>query len=281
MSYDIYDTNLRTFPSPKPLLDHEDVPYFSSLPDLLRSLQADLGLEVQFVRAGGAEPEKSHRSYAVRVEGGKTPGHLVLLQSRDLRKPKLIEAEQNRLLNSLAQLIGETYRWQQTVRKQEECQASQLSVPLYEPNDTPLFDLLKESAKILDYSASALYMLDSRQKTLKLRSCWGLPEERLLNPPRQLHDSMADLEAILGQTVVLNEEYLFEVWNAPEDFPTAVCVPVMSPQSIMGTLWFYSDRQRDVTEHELSLIEMISGRFAAELERASLLREREERKMSA
>jgi GAF domain-containing protein len=292
MSYDIYDTNLRAFPSPKPLLDHEDVPFFGSLPDLLRSLQTDLGLEVKFVRAGGTEPKRSQQSYTVRVEGGKTPGHLVLLQSHDFQKPKLTEMERNDLLSSLAQFIGDAYRWQQAVRNQEECQASQFSVQLvmpvsapqsipYKPNDPPLVDLLKESAKILDCCASALYTLDSRQKTLKLRSCWGLPEERLLDPPRPLHDSLADLEAILGQTVVLNEDYLIDVWKIPEDFPSAVCVPMMSPQAILGTLWFYADRRWDFTEHELSLIEIISGRFAAELERASLLREREERKMSA
>jgi GAF domain-containing protein len=138
-----------------------------------------------------------------------------------------------------------------------------------------LFNLLKEGAKVVDCHAASFYVLDTKSNTLKLRSCWGLPEERLLCPPRLLQNSMADLEAILGQVVILNEDYLFEVWESPEDFPAAVCVPVSSPMSIIGTLWFFSDVRRDFSEHDIRLLEIITGRLAAELERASLLRELE------
>jgi transcriptional regulator with GAF, ATPase, and Fis domain len=188
-------------------------------------------------------------------------------------------SEQDDFLTSLALLLGDAYRWQQMFRKYEGELAALIPIPSADSSESQfsetLFNILKEGAKILDCHASSLYVLETKTNALKLRSCWGLPEERLLDPARPLRDSMADLEAILGQAVILNEDYLFETWGSPEDFPTAVCVPVASPRSIIGTLWFFSDRHRDFSEHDIRLLEIITGRLVAELERVSLLRELE------
>jgi len=285
MNTDFYDKHLRTFPGPKPLLDHEDVPFFGSLPDLLRSIRTILDLDIVFVRAGGTLPDLMARSFTVKVEGGKSPGSLALLPSKDSPKPLLSPSEQNEFLTSLALLLGDAYRWQQMLRKYEEELGSLVPIPSIDPKETrfteTLFNILKEGAKILDCNAASFYLLDTNTNTLKLRSCWGLPEERLFDPPRLLHDSLADLEAMLGQVVILNEDYLFESWTAPEEFPAAVCVPVTSPMSIIGTLWFFSDSKRDFAERDISLMEIITGRIASELERVALLREFERKETVA
>ncbi|MDR2755915.1 MAG: GAF domain-containing protein [Planctomycetaceae bacterium] len=282
MNDEFYEDNLRTFPGPKSFLDYEDVPFFGSLPELLRSIRLIFGLEIEFIRAGGTLPDMMARCFTIKVENGKSPGCLALLPSKNIqnnRNNSMNLAEQDNFLTSLALLLGEAYRWQQMFRKYEGELASLIPVPTTDINETlfseTLFGILKESAKILDCQAASLYVLETATNLLKLRSCWGLPEERLLDSARPLHDSMADLEAILGQAVILNEDYLFEAWGAPEDFPTAICVPVASPMSIIGTLWFFSDRQRHFSEHDLRLLEIITGRLAAEIERASLLRELE------
>ena len=280
MSQEFYEDHLRSFPTLKPLLDYEDVPFFGSLPELLRSIHLTLGLEVEFVRAGGKLPDLMARCFTVKIENGKSPGCLVLLPLKDPKKCLLSPSAQDDFLTSLCYLLGDAYRWQQTFRKYQEELASLLPIPSTDRNDShfseTLFSILKEGTKILSCHASSFYTLDSKENTLQLRSCWGLPEERLLEPPRQLHDSLGDLEAILGQAVVLNNEFLFEAWGAPEDFQSAVCVPVTSPMSIIGTLWFFSDQQRDFTEKDIRLMEIITGRIAAELERVALLRELEE-----
>ncbi|MDR3198921.1 MAG: GAF domain-containing protein [Planctomycetaceae bacterium] len=279
MNDEFYEDNLRTFPAPKSLLDYEDVPFFGSLPELLRSIQSIFGLEIEFIRAGGTLPDMMARCFTIKVENGKSPGCLALLPSKSVRNNSIDISEQDNFLTSLALLLGDAYRWQQMFRKYEGELASLIPISATDINESrfseTLFGILKESAKILDCQAASLYILETTTNLLKLRSCWGLPEERLLSPARVLHDSMADLEAILGQVVILNEDYLLEAWGAPEDFPTAVCVPVSSPMSIIGTLWFFSERKRYFSEHDLGLLEIITGRLAAEIERASLLRELE------
>ena len=277
MSTEFYEQHLRSFPPPKPLLDHEDVPFFGSLPELLRSLRRIMGREVVFVRAGGALPDIGARCFPVKVDGGKSPGHLVLLPPKKERKTPMSDIEQEEWLTSLALLLGDAYRWQQLFRRYEEELASVVPVPTLKPNDRKfsetLFDILKSGAKILNYSASSLYLLDEASKSLKLRSCWGLPEERLLDPPRKLHDSLADIEAMLGHVVILNEDFLLESWMSPELFPMALCIPVSSPMSILGTLWFYAEERRLIDAKEVALLEIIAGRIAAELERVAVLRE--------
>jgi len=268
-----FQTQLLDLSCSKGMPDYEDTPLFGSLPELLQSLWQHLGLDVRFIRTGGTLPDTVEEAFSIGISGGQSPGQLVLLTSRDIRKPKLVGQERHRFLTALAQFLGDAYRWQQTLRQYEETLAAPLDISSLRRHGESLFQLLKESAKLVNCCAASLYLLDSRQKMLKLRSCWGLPEERLLDPPKPLHGSLADVEAILGQAVIINEDYLFEMWHVPEDFPMAVCLPVMSQQTIWGTLWLFSERRQDCTEHELKLMEYITGRLAAELEKSALHRE--------
>jgi len=268
-----YDSHLLDLQRFKEALDHKDIPLFGSLPELLQSLWLHLGLDVRFIRNGGTLSGAAEESFRIGISSGQSPGQLVLMSSRDIRKPKLVGQERYRFLAALTQFVGDAYRWQQALRQHEEGQAASIDLPVIHRHSETLHQLLKESAKLSDFCAASLYLLDSQQKMLKLRSCWGLPEERLLDPPKPLHDSIADVEAVLGQIVVVNEDYLLETWRVPEDFPMAVCLPIMSQQHIWGTLWLFADQRRDCTEHELNLMEYIAGRVATELERLSLHRE--------
>ena len=84
---------------------------------------------------------------------------------------------------------------------------------------------------------------------------------------------MADLEALLGHAVVMEEPAMMPYWNPPENFPAAVCVPVSSPTNLLGTLWVFADESRSFDDHQTNILEVIAGRLAAELERETLLRE--------
>ena len=59
----------------------------------------------------------------------------------------------------------------------------------------------------------------------------------------------------------------------PEDFPAALCVPVASHSTPLGTLWFFSATDRVFSNHEISIAELIGGRIGSELERESAIRE--------
>ncbi|MDR2763364.1 MAG: GAF domain-containing protein [Planctomycetaceae bacterium] len=307
---EFYEKHLRAFPESNVLLDHEDVPFFGSLPELLRSVRNSFGLDIVFVRAGARLPDVMARCFTVKVDGGKSPGNLVLLPDKvssggnvsdcgdngdnidNIGNSKIkvnvgkvnigggvgMSSEQKEeFVNSLALLLGDAYRWQQMVRKYEEELASIVPISRVRQDEVKfsesLFNILKSGSKLLSCQASSFYVFNADDKTLKLRSCWGLPEERLLDAPRLLHESLADLEAMLGQAVILNEDYLFETWQCPESFPAAICVPVMSPVTIIGTLWFFSDLKRNFIDRDRYLIEIIAGRISSELERAALERE--------
>jgi hypothetical protein len=133
--------------------------------------------------------------------------------------------------------------------------------------------VLKGGAQAVGCQAAALYLLDEATTELKLRACWGLPRQRLLAPPRPLRGAMADLEALVGHAVVLEDTRILPQWKSPEAYPSAICVPVASPTEPLGTLWMFCERPRDFTPEQTNLVEIIAGRVASELQREVLLRE--------
>ncbi len=85
--------------------------------------------------------------------------------------------------------------------------------------------------------------------------------------------SIADLEALVGHAVVIEDATLFPDWRMPEDFAAAICVPVSSPTNPLGTLWLFGARPREFSPQESNLVEIVAGRIAADLEREMLLSE--------
>ncbi len=133
--------------------------------------------------------------------------------------------------------------------------------------------VLQAGAEALDCSAAALYLLDDTTQTLKLRVSWGLPRHRLVDPPRALRGAVADLEALMGSAVVLEDVRLAPFWRTPESFPSALCLPVSTPHTPLGTIWFFSKETRGFSDAQVQLAEVISGRIVADLERETLRHE--------
>ena len=275
---EFYEKHLRTFPVERTPLEPGDIPFFGSIPELFAAFRATTGYELRFVRAGGQMPNVDAAAVIpVDSKSQRTPGRLILSRSEGHLPMVELEAATS-LAESLAATLGEAYRWSFALRARE----AELAVAGLNAAETlttserlarRLSMILKEAARAIGCEAAGLYLLDERTTVLKLRSVWGLPEERLTEPPRSLAGALADLEALLGNAVVLNENYLLEQWNAPESFATSVCIPVASEASILGTLWLFSDIKRDFSVKDLSILEIVAGRLAVELERAGLLAE--------
>jgi putative methionine-R-sulfoxide reductase with GAF domain len=179
------------------------------------------------------------------------------------------------LAEAIAQLWAETVALRQAVRSREAELAADVPVVARREDagrTAQRFEaILKAGAEAVHCQAAALYLLDAATTTLKLRTVWGLPERKLLEPARELAGALADLEALLGHAVVLTDSAMQRYWHAPESAAASVCVPVSSPTTPLGTLWIYSDAPRDFSDHETNLIEVVAGRLAAELEREVLL----------
>ena len=133
--------------------------------------------------------------------------------------------------------------------------------------------VLQAGAEALGCDAAALYLLDDATQELKLRVAWGLPRHRLAEPPRALRGAVADLEALMGSAVVLEDVEWVPLWRAPERFPSALCVPVSTSHTPLGTLWFFSRQRRGFDDAQVQLSEVISGRIVADLERETLRHE--------
>lgn len=133
--------------------------------------------------------------------------------------------------------------------------------------------VLRGGAEAVKCHSAAVYMLDDATSELKLRAHWGLAPQRVLEPPRELRGSVADLEALLGHAVVLDSPMMMDYWRAPLSGGSAVCVPVSSPTMPLGTLWMACDDSREFSPIETNIIEIISGRIAADLEREILIEE--------
>jgi sigma-B regulation protein RsbU (phosphoserine phosphatase) len=180
------------------------------------------------------------------------------------------------LAKSIGELLGELLQTRHALWQREAELAA--GVPLVPHADEEkhlavrLEAVLKGGAEALGCVAAALYLLDEGTTELKLRSSWGLPFDRLTAPARSLKGAVADLEALLGHAVVLNEANVIEIWNAPEDFPASICVPVSTPTTLVGTLWMFCNEHREFTEQQTNILEVVAGRLASDLEREMLLR---------
>ena len=78
---------------------------------------------------------------------------------------------------------------------------------------------LLAGAEAVGCDAAALYLLDEATTELKLRNSCGLPFDRLTALARPLQGAVADLEALLGHAVVLNDDSLMGTWKCPRIFP--------------------------------------------------------------
>lgn len=178
------------------------------------------------------------------------------------------------LASGIGQLLGDLARARHGLWKVEAELAA--GVPLAPRTNEPhlaqrLQSSLRAATEAIRGTAAALYLVDETTTYLKLRSVWGLPQERLLLPPRELARSAADLEALLGHAIVLEDTSAHTTFQSPETAEAAVCVPVASSTAPLGTLWVFGDRPRAFGDHEVNMVEVVAGRIAAELEREMLV----------
>ena len=263
-------------PAARPKIDES-----GPLAEMLRSFRRATGWSLQYIP--GPPPSRPNDltwSTPVNPGVGDPPGHLRLdpVGSTTVATQPRVEKERAQELSSaVGEMLAELGRAQNALRDREAELAA--GVPVAPRADEQshlaarLEAVLKGGAQAVDCQAAALYLLDDATTRLKLRSCWGLPRERFAQPARPLQGALADLEAMLGHAVVLDDIGLADYWNAPEEFPAAVCVPISTPTNILGTLWIFSDQKRDFNDRQTNIIEVVAGRLAADLEREMLIRQ--------
>jgi len=178
------------------------------------------------------------------------------------------------LLASIEQLVARLELAEETIRRQEAELATSMGVTSHSDRGRETADRLESILESVTRSvgavAGALYLLDDDTSTLKMRSSIGLPKTRLTDPPRELRGSLADLEALLGNAVLLSDIDMMPDWPSPEDFASALVVPVGSMTMPHGTMWFWSDKPRSYSATEVEVANLAAGRVMSEIEQSIL-----------
>ena len=259
-----------------------DVQHVAGLTELCQAFTHATGWPLEY-STDAASPDQIEVLWSAPVEPGvgASPGQLRIELGAAANVAQLasrvpLEAAEG-LATAIARLLQQIFTLRKTLWKREAELAA--GVPVAARPDEPehlalrLEAALKTGAQLLDCEAAALYTLDEATSELKLRSSYGLPFERLEQPARPLATALADLEALLGHAVALENMLTLRPWNVPEPCEAAVCVPVSSPTMPLGTLWFFAQSPRPFTSEQTNLAELVAGRLAAELDRALLLHE--------
>jgi serine phosphatase RsbU (regulator of sigma subunit) len=260
--------------------EHPDEQLASTIPQiapLCSAFEKATGWQLRYEQS----PAGPGEAWSATIEThGQPVGRLVLSaphrENAKGSEPCVDLHEARPLALAIGNLLTEISRLKQAVWQREAELAAGVPVAARRDEEPHLADrleaVLKGGAEALGCQAAGLYLLDDATSELKLRAMWGLPEERLLAPARTLRGATADLEALVGHAVVLEDVSLTPNWRCPEEeFSAAVCVPVSSPSIPLGTLWVFSNEPRDFSPEQTNLLEIIAGRLAADLEREMLL----------
>ncbi len=240
--------------------------------DLLKSFEEATGWTLRLVPPGDA-PRTQNWSKPI----GDNAGHLVLEKPTESAQETAATSLRAvaPLADAVAGLLAEIHETQRVVTHREAELAAGVPVIMRPDERQHLSDriesILKAGVDAIQCQAAGMYLLDDATSELKLRSAWGLPKARLLQPARPLRGAMADLESLVGHAVALEDTRLLPHWKAPEPYVSAICVPIASPSVPLGTLWLFCEQTREFTDSETNLAEIIAGRLAAELERQMLL----------
>jgi phosphoserine phosphatase RsbU/P len=178
------------------------------------------------------------------------------------------------MMEQIDLLLGQLEQAESTIERQEAQLATSLGVSIRHDESELLASRLVESlhraAELTGSDAAALYLLDDTTSELKMRSCWGMPTSALSKPPRELRRSLADLEALMGNAVLLENTALAPEWGCPEDYAAAICIPIGSPTMPHGTLWLWSNHIRDFSTTDIDAGKAAGDKILVDIERSVL-----------
>ncbi len=185
--------------------------------------------------------------------------------------------ECDKLINQFESLVNQLHQSNHQTRLLESELAANIPV-LRKPSESEkvlsLIDSILTSAiEHIGASSAALYLLNDDTSELCMRANIGLPSHRFCESNRPLETARADLEAMVGHVVEVKDFDALEDWNVPVEAnaKAAICVPVSSISTPLGTLWLYLDEPINIDEDKSNVLEILAGRIASELERESAM----------
>lgn len=188
--------------------------------------------------------------------------------------PQTTEAAAWKLFEQIDGLVQQLRDSERAITLQEAQLATSLGVSVRKEESENLASRLAETLhRVVSQTgsdAAAIYLLDDTTSELKMRSCCGLPTNALTKPPRDLRGSLGDLEALMGNAVLLENTALAPEWNCPEEFAAAMCLPIGTPTMPQGTIWLWSEHVRDFCSSDIDAGKAAVDKILVDIERSVL-----------
>ena len=227
---------LKLYQEQLPAAGQPDIESVASLPEMLAAFREVTGWSLEFSAARSRSTQPSMRgpprSPRASEHLSDPPLSVRPDRLRPLWKRRLPRARGGGA--AVGAMLGELSATRQALWEREAELAAGVPVAGRPANQQHLAArleaVLKGGAQAIGCQSAGLYLLDEATTSLKLRSSWGLPPQRLLAPPRPLRGAVADLEAMLGHAVVLEDAQLLDHWQPPEKVLSAACVRFLRPR---------------------------------------------------
>lgn len=121
--------------------------------------------------------------------------------------------------------------------------------------------ILATGSTALAATWAGVYLLDDETQNLILTHCCATSDDfKNVAQCRTLQFSTADLEALTGHVLTLESEQRMEYWNAPIQAQSGICVPLVSGDMPIGTVWFAFDNPLEPADALSTLCEVIADR---------------------
>lgn len=178
-----------------------------------------------------------------------------------------ILAEQGGIAIENAQLVKKLRDYTQIFLKLSASISSSLDVKII------LQTLTEDIARHFDVKAAPVRLLDQDKRMLKLVASFGLSEKYLNKGEISADKSIA--MALKGKPVVVrnasaDDGVQYKKEKKEEGIVSILCVPIKSPDDVIGVLRLYSDRLRDFSEDEISLVTALAYQGGLAIHNASL-----------
>lgn len=119
------------------------------------------------------------------------------------------------------------------------------------------------------FRVGELWLFDGGPEVLTLAARWsGEADRAAVSTARRLADAPADVAALAGGAVALENAADFDGWDVHTQADAGLCLPVASETTVHGVLWLFADHPLEMSDGMVELAEVVAGRLALEVERA-------------
>lgn len=136
-----------------------------------------------------------------------------------------------------------------------------------------LAQLMRAAAQLSGLWSGAFFLFDPRGSQLRLRATHQLPAGSVPSPQRPFDIRTPDGRAWQDGAILLDRANPRDSAWLPAGTSVGLCVPIVADACLIGSLWCFDRRHRQLGAWEVQVLQSSAAQIAAVLERTMLLRE--------